>query len=978
MVTSIQAEDIRISEFMLSNASTLLDEDGDASDWIELHNTEREPVDLQGWGLTDNHKDLFKWIFPAVEIPADGYLVVFASGKDRKDTESDLHTNFKISPEEELILTRPNHERASVFSPLPAMYRDISYGVLPSQEQGWFDKPTPGGVNSQGYTDVSPDVIPSLPAGLYFDTIEVSLGNDDITTGMIRYTLDGSVPNGRSPLYTTPLLINKTTLLKCRTYTQGQLAGKVSTFVYMIGNPELKSVTSDLPLIILDTFATGQLNKKNKVNACMAVFEPINDVTSFTNTPTLMIPAIIHKRGSTSLDFEKYSLSVETENAYWEDEDVPLLGMPAESDWVFYAPCMYDTTMIHNQLMYNLSNQTGRYAPRTRDCELYLNLEHQQIQPEDYFGIYIPMEKIKMGENRVNYPKAVNGETEEPGITGSYLLKLDRMDPNETRIATGGTSFTWVYPDGDDIKKASRKAQVNYVRDYLNEFYSVLTGEQPDKHYSDYLDVEAAIDHNLLNVFAFNIDALRLSTFFTIVQNGKIVFGPIWDFDRALGSGDGHDGDPTIWNHPRRTDYFNYGWWYYLFRDIDFFQQYIDRWQELRQGPLSQKQITAVFNYFCNRLQNAEKRDRDRWTSAVAGRFIDYSAIRTVKLTWIKNRLNFIDSQFVKQPQLIANKIGQTGYYHLLSKYQTNGQLYYCGGTTDPRLPGGGISKTAQLFSGGLLVTNGTILTFRAYDEKHDPLHGETNAPPLVSHWSGPVEIKVGTQPTRLAITEIMYSPEIYDGENSDDRDEYAWLEVTNLGEWPKEMEGYQITEGISYTFPALRLEPKMSVVIAKNPDLFATRYNTNGLCVLGPFSSNLARKGETVCLNNKLGETLCSVSYSNRWYPLTDRGGHTLEILDPQAEAVSQAENWRASSEKGGTPGWWSADGLPYIRFESIQMDDERIYFEVVGPASCDAEVSSDLIHWENVPSTRQKNRLCIEHKDENIFYRLRMNNPY
>ncbi|MBR5738004.1 MAG: lamin tail domain-containing protein, partial [Verrucomicrobia bacterium] len=249
MVVSIQAEDIRISEFMLSNASTLLDEDGDASDWIELHNTGSESVDLQGWGLTDNHKDLFKWVFPAMEIPADGYLVVFASGKNRRNTKSNLHTNFKISSEEELILTRPNHERASVFSPLPAMYRDISYGVLPSQELGWFDKPTPGSGNGQGYTDVSPEVIPSLPAGLYFDTIEVSLGSDTIT-GSIRYTLDGSVPNEKSPIYTTPLQINKTTLLKCRTYTQGQLAGNISTFVYMIGNPELKSVTSDLPLII--------------------------------------------------------------------------------------------------------------------------------------------------------------------------------------------------------------------------------------------------------------------------------------------------------------------------------------------------------------------------------------------------------------------------------------------------------------------------------------------------------------------------------------------------------------------------------------------------------------------------------------------------------------------------------------------------------------------------------------------------------
>ena len=305
-------------------------------------------------------------------------------------------------------------------------------------------------------------------------------------------------------------------------------------------------------------------------------------------------------------------------------------------------------------------------------------------------------------------------------------------------------------------------------------------------------------------------------------------------------------------------------------------------------------------------------------------------------------------------------------------------QLYYCSGTTDPRLPGGGISKTAQPFSDGLLVTNGTILTFRAYNEKHNPLHGETNAPPLVSYWSGPVQVKVGTQPPQLGITELMYSPELYDGDNSNDRDEYAWLEVTNLGEWPEEMEGYQFSEGISYTFPALRLEPKKSIVIARNPDLFATRYNTNEICVLGPFSSNLARKGETIRLDNRQGNTVCSVSYSNSWYPQTDRGGYTLEILDPQADFVGQAENWRSSSQKGGTPGWWTADGSPYIRFETIQMDEEQIYFEIVGPVSCSVEASSDLLHWNEVPCSRQKSRLCVERGNENIFYRLRMDKPY
>lgn len=72
-----------ISEFLASNQSKLADENGDYSDWIELHNTNSSPVNLDGWFLTDNAANLTKWRLPATNIAAQGYLVVFASNKDR-------------------------------------------------------------------------------------------------------------------------------------------------------------------------------------------------------------------------------------------------------------------------------------------------------------------------------------------------------------------------------------------------------------------------------------------------------------------------------------------------------------------------------------------------------------------------------------------------------------------------------------------------------------------------------------------------------------------------------------------------------------------------------------------------------------------------------------------------------------------------------------------------------------------------------
>lgn len=118
-----------ISEFLASNDSEYADEDGEYSDWIEIHNPDPVAVDMAGWHLTDNAGNLDKWTFPSVSIPANGYLVVFASNKDRAGSE--LHTNFKLSSGGEyLALVKPDGvTRASEFNPFPAQNTDVSYGV---------------------------------------------------------------------------------------------------------------------------------------------------------------------------------------------------------------------------------------------------------------------------------------------------------------------------------------------------------------------------------------------------------------------------------------------------------------------------------------------------------------------------------------------------------------------------------------------------------------------------------------------------------------------------------------------------------------------------------------------------------------------------------------------------------------------------------------------------------------------------------
>jgi len=121
-----------ITEFMAANESVLLDEDGDAEDWIEIFNAGDIDADLDGWFLTDDDEDLEKWKFPSVVLPSGGYLVVFASNKDRTTPGLPLHTNFRLSNNGEfLALVHPDGETiASSFDPaFPAQVTDVSYGL---------------------------------------------------------------------------------------------------------------------------------------------------------------------------------------------------------------------------------------------------------------------------------------------------------------------------------------------------------------------------------------------------------------------------------------------------------------------------------------------------------------------------------------------------------------------------------------------------------------------------------------------------------------------------------------------------------------------------------------------------------------------------------------------------------------------------------------------------------------------------------
>ncbi|WP_035603056.1 chitobiase/beta-hexosaminidase C-terminal domain-containing protein [Haloferula sp. BvORR071] len=231
---------LRINEVLASNGTGLSDGNGDESDWIEIYNPNPSPVNLQGYRLTDSALEPGKWVFPSVQIGANSYLVVFASGSGVPDAMGKLHTNFALSADGEyLALSRPNGSIDDQFSSgFPAQFTDVSYGRHPtSGALRYFSPPTPGAANGSGYEGVVAPPAFWVGRGFYDTAQNVSL-SCPTPLAQIRYTADGSKPNVTTgTIYSgAPISVTTTSKLRAISYRSGWLSQAVQTHSYVFVN----------------------------------------------------------------------------------------------------------------------------------------------------------------------------------------------------------------------------------------------------------------------------------------------------------------------------------------------------------------------------------------------------------------------------------------------------------------------------------------------------------------------------------------------------------------------------------------------------------------------------------------------------------------------------------------------------------------------------------------------------------------------
>ena len=543
--------------------------------------------------------------------------------------------------------------------------------------------PTPGRINSNPSPPTAGAPIFSSESSNFTSSLSLTI-KSNVDGETIRYTTNGNVPSSTSKKYTGTIRITKSTLISARCYSKDGHPGPPVTHEYLQIAANARKFSSNLPVVVIENFKAGSIPPDPYKNAFMSIYEPNgNKRASLLDKPTLGTRVGIKVRGSSTQNRPKKAFTIEARDDFGEDRDITPLGLPEESDWILYAPYNFDRALIRNALIYELSNQIGRYAVRTRFCEVFVNTNGGALSYNDYVGVYVFMEKIKRDRDRVNITRISHEDTSEPELTGGYMFKIDRPDPGDSGFSAGGQSVKWVEPKEDKV--TSR--QSGYVRSFFNDVYKNLSHPA---NYQDYIDPLSWVDHHMLNEFTKNPDGLRLSTYFFKDRNKRLEYGPVWDFDRTMGcDDDGRASNPVGWSGSYR-----FGWWSRVMSNKSFKELYAQRWGEVRGGVMSEKNIFSIIDKWEELLGEPAQRNFTKWrlVNAKTGFQTEINQLKN----WISQRLKWMDTQFdsIPSPLLSMTEGSALPGFNLGVTAQSD-EVYYTTDGTDPRMAGGGISPVA-------------------------------------------------------------------------------------------------------------------------------------------------------------------------------------------------------------------------------------------------------------------------------------------
>lgn len=870
-----------INEYSASNLSSFADDFGKYEDWFELKNVTDTLVDLGGYGLSDDLSQPMKFVIPqGVVIAPNGYLRIWTSGRDGLFNIGHLHASFKLTQTKDvpefIIAASPKGTVLDQVQLIKTM-NGHSRGRHPQNINNWllYSAPTPGSANSaNGYTEYAAKPTLSVPAGFYSSGITLQITSPD-PNAIIRYTTDGSEPTSTSPVYSTPIIVNQTSIVIARCYSLSEdiLPGWLAFRTYFINAP------STLPVISISAQQLDELLNGNQSLVPFGTFEYFN------------------KEGvRTTAGYGEF-------NEHGQDSWVH----PQRSiDYITRDECGYNYAIRDTIIPITDRNEFQRIILRAAGDDNYPGIDSSALMRDMFVQNTADINNmhldVRKGEKCLLY---VNGQ-----FWGIYGIREKVSDHDFTDYYYGQDKYHlyylmlwgWSWAEyGDQEAWNDWNALHNYVMS--NNMADSAVWAYVDSK----LDYRSLADYIIINSFVVCSDWINYNVGWwrgTNPEGSHLKWGYIlWDEDATFNHYINYTGIPNtlpdvspcfthfISNDPEQhIALFNR-----LRENPGFNQYYMSRYIDLYNTAFKTERMISCLDEIAGKMAPEMPKQIQRWGGNMTQWQNNVQKIR-----------NFINTRYTYLPQGLEECFQLGTGYNFTVNVQPAGT--------------GSVELNSLQLSGADFPWQGTYFNGLPINLKAVP------ADPTLEfdHWDIPAHIvtpgilspEVQLNPTTndfitahfrlktyadsLVINEINYN-------SAPSFDPGDWVEVYNPQPYDLDITGWQFRDeddAHQFIFPAGTIIDSLGyLVICTNSAAFASLF-PDVKNYIGDTGFGLAGGGELIRVYNAQGTLIDPVTYDDAapWPTEPDGNGPTLELRRPSLDNAL-GENWVASPLHG-TPG--------------------------------------------------------------------------
>lgn len=586
-----------INEYSGANMNTITDAAGDTPDWIEIYNNSGAAVMLDNYFLSDKATNPLKWQMPAVNLPAGGRILFFASSKNTL-LGANYHTNFKLTQSEGNDVVMISDAAANIIDVIDVdpTLRNHSRGRTTDGAATWsvFATPTPNAVNTGARTYATKPTM-SMAAGNYPGAIAVSITSPDPGV-TIRYTTDGMEPTAASTAYVGPIAVGVTTVIRARAFsaTPTVLPSFIESNTYFIGANHtipVLSVMGDYPGLFAGWGGEIETHAEYFNTSYVQEFETYGEANP-------------HGNDSWAYPQKGFGIVTKDEEGYDEEMDCQIFDdssrdrfqkiivkAGASDNYPFGPP---NGAHIRDAFVqsYALKNNLHMDGRRLKHCAVYINGQ--------YWGLYELREKSNDKDFTEYY---YNQDEDEIDIIGFW----GGLEVNYGSTANWDALYTYITTN-------SMAVAANY--DYVQT----------------QMDIMSVIDNYIYNTYIVNSDWISWNTrwwrgFGSPGVKWKYM---MWDLDNVYNLGQNFSGWPTTGMSADPCDLdamfgpgsgssmghleiFNR-----LMENDDFKNTFITRYADLLNGPLSCNRIKAHLDSLKAIMDTEMPRQIARWGGSMA------------------------------------------------------------------------------------------------------------------------------------------------------------------------------------------------------------------------------------------------------------------------------------------------------------------------------------------------------------------------